>query len=215
VAVVVIGDKPIVTYLPPAMVRQSALDLFKWEQTLPPSGQAAFARQAQALIKAMTPMQRSNVAKYLAANGLPLAPGLGQFQFASLIGPLTQALSQTGAAIFSAQASKKAAEQTGSQADATQAQIAQIQSQAALQAAQIQAGATVQAAQTAAGADVSMQQTKSQATVDIMPTVAKWGAIAAGGVVFLVLIAMLARRGRSSSGSSAPAPAPAPAPAAS
>lgn len=215
-AVVVIGDKPIVTYLSPAMVRQSALDMFKWEQTLPPASQRAMTQVAVNAVKNMTPLQRMHVARYLAGNGVMipqvLASSLGQFDPMSLIGPLTQALSTTGAALFSAQAAKKTATQDTASTNATQAQIAAIQQQALVQAAQIQAGATVQAAAVAAGADTTMQATKSQADVDIMPTVAKWGAIAAGGVVFLVLIAMLARRGGSRS---TPAPAPAPAPAAS
>jgi hypothetical protein len=213
VAVVVIGDKPIVTYLAPAMVRQSALDMYQWEKTLPPTAHSALHRNFELYVKQMTPTQKTNVAKYLAANGLKVPPlladGMGCFDPSSLIGPLIQAAASTGSALFSAQAAKKTSEQDTASSNATAAQIAQIQQNATIAAANIASQGTIQAAQVAAGADESMQQTKSQATVDIMPTVAKWGAIAAGGVVFLVIVAMLARRGRSAPAAPSIAAAPA------
>jgi hypothetical protein len=207
VAIVVVPNSPLTTYLPPPSALASAQGAELWFRSLPPNTRVQFESQMRGLVATLSPTQRMQLGRYLAQNEIAVPPELGLGQWAGIAQALVSAAAAAGTQIAVAKMGAKTSEQLASQSTATQEQVANIQGQAAAQAAQIMANATVGAAKEAAGADVTIAKTQSAATVSVLPTVMKWGAIAFGAVALIGVVSMLARR-RGSSAPAAPAPAP-------
>jgi hypothetical protein len=187
---------PSITYLPPPMALRSAQAAEAWEQSLPIPAQLALKKSVSAWAQRQPPAQRMRMARYLVSNGIAVPAELnvdGLGQWGALLSAGISAAASSAVQLYTAKQAGKLSSSEASQSNATAAQIATIQNQAAVEAATITSGATVQAAQQAAGADVTIAKVKGATSTAEMPTIMKWGAVAAVGIAAVGILIWVMR----------------------